>query len=145
MKPFVATTLLLGYILLVPFCFFGGMLMFGTTAMNMDGLAAHQMSDCGMPIGGCALPVHAGGMDAAAHHVGMYNSITQTPLTALALLVVTMTAVLLIAFVLSGNALRSPIAEIVAYGRTRKRKTQYNATTHLRHWLSLFESSPNFA
>ena len=136
MKRLLATFLLLGYVLLVPFCFFGGMVFASAGHMNMSDMQMGAMPD---------MPATPSGIDFAADHVGMYNSITQTPLTALALLAVSMTVVFLFGFALMVSLLRTSIAETVAYGRTRKREAQYHATIRIRHWLSLFESSPNFA
>jgi hypothetical protein len=145
MKRFIATTLLLGYIALVPFCFFGGMLMANADTMNMAG-AAHQMDDCGMPLGGCANGMGSGGMDTTSHHVGMYNSITQTPLMDFSIVLAALVSILLIAFS-SGHNWLSALSSLVAV-RPRIRRTEEIANTPrtgILTWLSLFETSPNFA
>lgn len=146
MKRLVATTILFGYIALVPFCFFGGMLMANADTMNMMSGAAHQMDDCGMPIGGCTHGAESGGMDATIHHVGMYHSITQTPLIALSLILATLTLVFLVVLGFASNFLstlffkNSPQHQIRRVDEPRS-KTRQSILT----WLSLFETSPNFA
>lgn len=138
MKQFVATLLLLGYVMLVPFCFFGGMLMANTGTMHMD--------DCGMSLGGCAHGTGAGGMDTVSHHVGMYNSITQTPLAALSLVFLAATAFLLSAFSLSFDWIASLRREKSLRFFTRRKDGPRNKIKRLvLTWLSLFETSPNFA
>lgn len=148
MKRLVALSLLAGYIMLVPFCFFGGALMVSGGAMNMDmnmiGSSAHSMGDCGMSLGGC---VHAAGIgDPIAHHVSMYNSITQTPLTALTL----MMAVLVVAFAASFYLVFGSLPALLArtslrHPPQRTSEPQSGIKQRILSWLSLFETSPNFA
>ncbi len=145
MKQFIATTLLFGYIALVPFCFFGGMLMVNADTMNMVG-ASHQMDDCGMPLGGCANEMGGGGMDTASHHVGMYNSITQTPLVDFSIALSALVFILLIAFSLGNNWLSTLFSQVAIRPRIRRTEEVVNTTrTNILTWLSLFETSPNFA
>lgn len=146
MKQITATSLLLGYILLVPFCFFGGMLMANADTMNMVGSPAHQMDDCGMPLGGCAHSMGASGMDSVIHHVGMYNSITQTPFATFSAMLAAVAVFLLLAFGLSYNWL-----SIFSYQNSlrpfvrRTNEPRSNTQQSTLNWLSLFETSPNFA
>ena len=74
MKRLVATALLFGYVLLVPFCFFGGALSVHAIGMNMGGGTLHQMNDCAMQLGGCAQGAVAGAMDPVAHHLPPHSS-----------------------------------------------------------------------
>jgi hypothetical protein len=146
MKRFVAATLLLGYVMLVPFCFFGGMLMANANTMNMIDVATHQMDDCGMSLAGCANEMGAGGMDSAAHHVGMYNSITQTPFVAFSIMLAALVSIMLIAFSLAHSWLRLLLSQAAIRPRIRKAEEVPNATrASILAWLSLFETSPNFA
>ncbi len=146
MKQFIATILLVGYIALVPFCFFGGMLVANADTMNMSGGIAHQMDDCGMPIAGCYHTMQAGGIDTAVHHISMYLSITQTPLAGFSLMIAIMVVLLLLTLGVFQYWLR------VFFARTSprihlRRVDEPHLSTELRilSWLSLFETSPNFA
>jgi hypothetical protein len=146
MKQFVATPLLLGYVMLVPFCFFGGTLVANADTMNMLGSAAHQMDDCGMPLGGCANEVGSGGMDTTSHHVSMYNSITQTPLMDFSIVLTALVSILLIVFSLGSNWLSTLFSQVAIRPRIQRTEEVANTTrTSVLNWLSLFENSPNFA
>ena len=145
MKRLVATSLLVGYVMLVPFCFFGGMLMANAETMNMIGSASSQMDDCGMSIGGCAHSTGAGGMD-ASHHVGMYNSITQTPLTVFSMMLATLILAVLVVFGFVRNLLSTPFSHVSLRPRMRRAdEPRSTIRTSILTWLSLFETSPNFA
>lgn len=146
MKRFVAVSLLVGYVMLVPFCFFGGMLMANAHTMNMTGTPPHQMDDCGM-LGGCTHGAQSGAIDSIAHHLGMYNSLTHTPLTTLSIIMMALLAVFLFAALrlahywlrifLTQTSLLPPIQ--------RADKLRSKIKQHILTWLSLFEASPNFA
>jgi len=144
MKRFAVILLIAGYIMLVPFCFFGGILMANGDMMDMIAHPAHQMSDCGMPLGACTHG--AGAMDTTAHHVSMYNSITQTPLAALTVLM----ALLTVSFAVSLYSIYgwppTLLAQTSLY-RPPRRQSEPESRTKQRilTWLSLFETSPNFA
>lgn len=146
-KQFIATTLLLGYIALVPFCFFGGMLMANADTMNMMSGVAHQMDDCGMPLGGCAHGMEAsGGMDTTSHHVGMYNSITQTPLMDFSIVLAALISIVLIAFGLAHSWRDLLLSQVPIRLRIRRTEEVPSVTrASILTWLSLFETSPNFA
>lgn len=146
MNRIITTSLLVGYFLLVPFCFFGGMLMANTETMNMVGGTSSQMDDCGMSIGGCTHGAESGGIDATTHHVGMYHSITQTPLIALSLVLAALTLAFLVVFGFVSNLLSTLFFKNSPQYQIRRvdepcSKTRQSILT----WLSLFETSPNFA
>lgn len=148
MKRSVTASLLLGYVLLVPFCFFGGAFSGNVASMNMIGNPAHQMTDCSIPLGGCAQSTGSGAVDSVAHHVGMYNSITQTPLAVLSTMMTIMAVFLLLAVapssyynwlnIFSSQSSLRPLAR-------RTNEPRSNTPQSILIWLSLFETSPNFA
>lgn len=146
MKRLLTTALLFGYVMLVPFCFFGGMTMAKTETMTMTGATAHHMSDCGIPSVGCVHTMGAVDVDTAVHHVVMYNSITQTPLAAFVIMLALLASLLVAASSLLNN-LHSIVLDRF-FSRVRLRRAdEITNTTRLRMltWLSLFETSPNFA
>lgn len=142
----IATSLLLGYVMLVPFCFLGGALVANADTMNMVNSVAHQnMDDCGMPLGGCANGMGAGGMDTTSHHVGMYNSITQTPLVDLSIILAMLISVILVVFSLQHNWLSVFFSQVAIRPQTRRTEEMPKTWASILTWLSLFETSPNFA
>lgn len=146
MKRLIATSLLVGYVMLVPFCFFGASLMTSPDSMNMISNPAHQMSDCGILVGACANSTTAGGVDDASHHVGMYHSITQSPLVAFSIVLVALIAVVLFTFGLSRNLFTAFLSRIILrFKAQRLREISNSIRTAILTWLSLFETSPNFA
>jgi hypothetical protein len=146
MKRLVATSLLLGYVTLVPFCLFGGMLMTHTDTIEMAANPAHHMHDCEMPFSGCAHTMEPGAIDTAVHHISMYLSITQTPLTALSLIVVILTLLLLVTLGISQNWLRALFLQTSPRIHARRTDEPHISTMQdILAWLSLFEASPNFA
>jgi len=146
MKRLTATVLLVGYALLVPFCFFGGVLAVSAHTMNMQA-GAHQMpmtsasaSDCGMQLPGCA-----NGMDPVAHHMSMFNSLTQTPLTALSLLLAVIVVSLAITFSFTYRLLALSFHSDSYHPLARADQPKSAIKQHILTWLSLFETSPTFA
>jgi hypothetical protein len=145
MNRIVATFLLIGYVTLVPFCFFGGALMENMDMEHMAGSPMHQMNGCEMAMEGCAQSNGMSAIDFVTHHVGMYLSISQTPLVALSLLIA---ATLLLLFVVSvfaqqlGILFARPTLRLLARGLDDPRS---KARQYLLTWLSLFETSPTFA
>ena len=146
MKRLVTTALLFGYVLLVPFCFFGGALSVHAIGMDMGGGALHQMNDCAMQLGGCGEGAATGAMDPVAHHLGMYNSITQTPLAA-PLILMTLVVAFSLSLVWFTQQLRSTRSADTVFrlALQRERKRPRATRQHILVWLSLFETSPNRA
>jgi len=146
MKRLVATALLFGYILLVPFCFFGGALSVHAIGMHMEGGAVHQMNDCALSLGGCAQGTVTGVMDPVAHHLGMYNAVTHTPL-ATPLILMALVVALSLALVWFTQELRSTRSADTVFRLPlqRERKRPRATQRHILVWLSLFETSPNRA
>jgi|GEM_PF-4916087 len=146
MKHILATSLLVGYIILVPFCLFGGTLLaehLHTAELATDPM--HHVHDCEMPFSGCAHTTDAGALDTAVHHISMYLSITQTPLTTLSLIVAIFSLLFLFTLVVSIGWLRTFFAQ-TSYVRTRRiDERHFNIRQKILSWLSLFEASPNFA
>jgi hypothetical protein len=144
-KRLVATPLLIGYVMLVPFCFFGGMLAASAHTMDMAGGmtgSAHTMpmsTDCGMQ-----LPC-AGDSDPVEHHMSMFNSITQTQLTDLSLLLAVLVVSLLITFSLNYHLLALLLVRDSYHPRARADQPKSTIKQNILTWLSLFETSPNFA
>lgn len=147
MKLLVATSVLLGYVMLVPFCLFGGaLLMVHMDTMEMAANPAHHMHDCEMPFSGCAHTTEPGAIDTAVHHISMYLSITQTPLAAFSLIVAILTLLLLATFGISHNWLHTLFLKTSP--RILARRTDepnISKNQGVLAWLSLFETSPNFA
>lgn len=144
MNRLVATLLLFGYVMMVPFCFFGGMLMANAHTMDMIGSPVHQMDGCTMPMAQCANSGAMGAFDVALHHVDMYLSISQTPFVALSL-IVAMTLVFL--FVVGTHRLLTVLVTQSAPRLFARRTDELRSRVRqqLLTWLSLFETSPNFA
>lgn len=141
MKRLTATFLLLGYALLVPFCFFGGLLAASAHTMDMTGIS-HAMpmaSDCGMQ-----LPC-AGGVDPVAHHMSMFNSITQTPLVGVSLLLAILAASLLVIVALHPRFLALFLSPDTYHPPQRADRHKSAFRQSILTWLSLFETSPTFA
>ncbi|OGZ04951.1 MAG: hypothetical protein A2845_04425 [Candidatus Lloydbacteria bacterium RIFCSPHIGHO2_01_FULL_49_22] len=148
MKRIVAITILLGYVTLVPFCFFGGMLsaQVSTMEMDMDVGPVHQVSDCGMSISGCVQSMDTGAIGSMMNHVGMYLSLSQTPLLTLSLMTVIIALFLLVATGLIDAYLRAFLARVFVHLRARRADEPRNRIRQsILNWLSLFETSPNFA
>ena len=146
MKGIIATSLLLGYIMLVPFCLFGGaMLMEHIDTMEMAANPAHHLHDCGVPFAGCAHTADSGAMDTIVHHVSMYLSITQTPLAALSLIMAVLSLLFLFAPRISLNGLRALFVQTSHVLTKRTDKPHISSKQKILAWLSLFEASPNFS
>ncbi len=145
MKRHVTAMLLLGYILLVPFCFFGGMLS-AEASMDMSGGATHHVYDCGMSLPGCVYSTEAGAMDAVADHVGMYLSFSQTPLAAQSVMMVIIATFLIATFAIAFGSILAFLAQAFVRPCLRRGdESQSGIRQCILNWLSLFETSPNFA
>jgi hypothetical protein len=145
MNRIVATFLLIGYVTLVPFCFFGGVLMADMNMEHMTGSPMHHMNGCEMGVGGCAQSSGMSAIDLVAHHVGMYLSISQTPLVALSLIVAA-TMLLFVVLVFAQHLLGMLFARSTLHLLTRSPDDpRSKAHQPLLAWLSLFETSPTFA
>ena len=138
MKRLTATLLLVGYALLVPFCFFGGLLAASAHTMDMTG-GAHTVpmaSDCGMQL------TCAGGVDPVAHHMSMFNSITQTPLTDLSLMLAVLVVSFVVIFSLNYRLLALLLVRDAYHPLHRAGQPKSTIKQSILTWLSLFETSP---
>ncbi len=144
MRKISATFVLLGYILLVPFCFFGNAMITHADSDNMSSNAVHHIDDCGMPFG-CGHANEAGLVDVAVHHISMYLSLTQTPLAAFSLFVTILVLQLLAILGVSGNLLRTLFLQTSSLLVRRMEEPHISTKQKILAWLSLFEASPNFA
>lgn len=144
MKRLLATSILIGYIMLVPFCLFGGaLLMEHLDTVEMAANPTHHMHDCGVPFSGCEHTMDPGAMDTAVHHVSMYLSITETPLTGPSLFM----AVLTLLFLFSLGApfwFPTLFLQISPVRAERTNEPRISIKEKILAWLSLFEASPNF-
>lgn len=148
MKRFSAATLLVGYILLAPFCFFGGALSAHANMadMTMSDGTAHHVYDCSMSVPGCVHSTEAGAMDAVADHVGMYLSFSQTPLAAQSVMMVIIATFLIATFAIDFGSILAFLAQaFVRPCLRRAEESQSRIRVSILNWLSLFETSPNFA
>lgn len=146
MRKTLSTFLLLGYVMLVPFCFFGSTMMADAHPMSVAGSATHPMNDCEMPLDGCANGMGSNGMDTVSHHASMYYSITQSPLVVFSIMLAALVSIILIALSFVHNWLSVLFLQITI--RTRMRRSEEipdGARASILPWLSLFETSPNFA
>lgn len=147
MKKLLVILLMVGYLALVPLCLFGGGVVASTQAMDMglmSSMPMQGMNDCRIPALGCA--VASGAMGSFIHHVEMYLSLTGTTPTILGSLAII--ALLLFATVcLVFKIWRLSLSVQNGYlqdSRVRE-NGQVKAQSIFLRWLSLFESSPNFA
>ena len=146
MKQLIATSLLIGYLTLVPFCLFGGALfMKHLNAVEMSADPMHLMHDCKISIAGCSHTMDTGAMDTVIHHVSMYLSITQTPILTLFMIVVILTLLSLVVFKLSHHCIRAIFLIIFRVYVREMRWSHITIKQKILSWLSLFETSPNFA
>lgn len=128
----LAPILLVGYLALVPFCFFGGM-------MAAPALHADHTPPCAM-FANC----HEKDTGILADHSDMYFSVTNSiPSFAAALVLVAAALVaLLVAAVLSfAGSSRTPVLWIAS----EYKKVRLRARYRLLSWLALSETSPTFA
>lgn len=135
MKRSLALLIIVGYLALVPFCFFGGMLSMSAHAMT-HAAATSEALPCGMSLD-CK-------GEAPVSHGDMYLALTSTlPAGAMA-----MTALLAIfaLFMLSPLAAitRAPRPILVSVKR-QERGGIRRPHDEIHRWLSLLEASPNFA
>jgi hypothetical protein len=145
MNRIVATFLLIGYLTLVPFCFFGGALMANMDMEHVTGSPMHQMNGCEMVMEGCAQSSGMSAIDLVAHHVGMYLSISQTPLVMLSLFIAVALSLLFVISVFAQQLsllFARPTLRLFARGLDDPCS---KARQYLLTWLSLFETSPTFA
>lgn len=146
MKRLLATSLLLGYIMLVPFCLFGGvLLMEHVDTAEMAANPAHHMHDCEVPFSGCAHTTDPGAMDTVVHHISMYSSITQTPLIGPSLFMTVLSLLFLLTLVISHNFLSAFFVQTSNIYVQRTDEPNISIKQKILAWLSLFEASPNFA
>lgn len=87
MTRVLTATLMLGYLLLVPFCFFGGMAMAAMImpeAPSLTGVNAHAHALSGCTVGAAIGCAHLADPHApSGGHGDMYLSLTETPLQSL--------------------------------------------------------------
>lgn len=136
MKRSLALTLLVGYLFLVPYCFFGAS-VFTSSAHSSDvpAMNGHVMStdacvDCGVPT-------------ADADHAGMYLSVTSVTAAPFLSLLLSLAA-LFVAFVFVARfrTLVPTLVPISVGARKERRRSRASARHDLLHWLSLTETSP---
>ena len=147
MKRLIVILLMVGYLALVPFCFFGGGVVANAQAMDMglmSSMPMQGMNDCGIPVFGCA--VASGAMGSFIHHVEMYLSLTSTTPTILGSLA-TIALLLFVAVFLVLKIWRQYLSSQAKnlLHRSIREDGQVKAQPAFLRWLSLFESSPNFA
>ena len=145
MKRLLVTLLMVGYLALVPFCFFGGGVVASAQAMDMGLMSPMQgMNDCGMPAFGCS--VASGAMGSFIHHVEMYLSLTSTAPSALGSFALIALLLFVTVFLVFKIWRLSLPAQTGYLQNSRAREDgQVKAQSVFLRWLSLFESSPNFA
>ena len=133
--------------MLVPFCFFGGALVASGNTMDMTGNSALQMGGCALSLAtNCTPGMDDSAMGMIAHHVGMYLSITQTPLVFALFAMIIAAVFFLTAFVLIREWLSllfawSSLLRLTQRASEPRRLLRQSLLT----WLSLFETSPTFA
>ena len=145
MKKLLISLLMVGYLALVPFCLFGGGVVASAQPMDMGLMSPMQgMNNCGMPAFGCSMT--SGAMGTFIHHVEMYLSLTSTapsPLGSFVLIVLLLfTAVF---FVFKIWRLSLPAQTGYLQNSSAREVGQVQSQSTFLRWLSLFESSPNFA
>lgn len=146
MKRYIATFLLLGYVMLVPFCFFGGAMMADMDTMDMSGSPTQSMNDCGMlAVVGCAGSTETNALGMIAHHVSMYLSIAQTPVSVFSFIMAICVFFLLALAFANGWFHRFSLQTSSRLHLRRIDEPQSRTKQSILTWLSLFETSPNFA
>ena len=144
-RQIFATFVLLGYVLLVPLCFFGSAMMAHADTEVMSSNLVHHTDNCGMPLG-CGHANEAGAVDDAVHHISMYFSLTQTPPAAFSLLMTILVLQLLVTLGVSSNWFRRLFLQTSSRIHTQRTDEPHIGTKQkILAWLSLFEASPNFA
>ncbi|OGZ11771.1 MAG: hypothetical protein A3C93_02450 [Candidatus Lloydbacteria bacterium RIFCSPHIGHO2_02_FULL_54_17] len=140
MKRSTAFVLTVGYLLLVPYCFFGASVFSpailhssGTPTMNGHVMSTDACTGCGVP-------------SADADHTGMYLSVTSVTGTPLLSLLLSLTA-LFVAFIFVARyrTLVPTLVRIPIDARKDRRRSRASARHDLLSWLSLTETSPTFA
>lgn len=146
MKRYIATFLLLGYVMLVPFCFFGGAMMADMGTMDMGGSPTQSMNDCGMLAVGCAGSTETNALGMIAHHVSMYLSIAQTPVSVFSFIMAICVFSLLAILVFANGWFHGFSLQTSSRLHLRRiDEPQSKTKQSILTWLSLFEISPNFA
>ncbi len=143
MKHFFATFVLVGYVLLVPFCLYGSAMTAHAGTEEMSSTPVHHTDDCGMPFG-CEHAEQGGLVDVAVHHISMYLTLSQTPLVALSLFASIFVLRLLLTTGI-GNLLRTLLLPTSPSHTPRIDEPHLIARQKILAWLSLFEASPHFA
>ena len=151
MKRLIVILLMVGYLALVPFCFFGGGVMASAQTMDMglmSSMPMQGMNECGIPVFGCS--VASGAMGSFIHHVEMYLSLTSTAPSALgsfALIALLVFVTVFLVFKIWRLSLPAQTGYLPRYLQNRRAREdgQVKAQSAFLRWLSLFESSPNFA
>lgn len=138
----LAFLLTLGYLLLVPFCFFGGMAMANVAMPEMDGMSthAHALTGCAAgPAIGCAhlADPHAPG----GGHGDMYLSLTETPFQSGILLIVFLAIVFTILRVDLAALTIAAVRRVIQTTALCAPRAYTRRDLFAR--LALFEASPN--
>lgn len=138
-----------GYLLLVPYCFFGASVLApahafgaaghssGATLVNGHAMSAEECIGCG------SVP---SAPSASADHAGMYLSVTSvagTPLLSLLLSLVTL--LFAAVFVFSYQAVAPALVPVFSDARKERRRLRATSQHDILRWLSLSETSPTFA
>lgn len=145
MKRSVAPLLVVGYLLLVPYCFFGASVFTPAHALDVTShlsgspvMGGHGMSTDACV--GCGAGVPAGDAD----HAGMYLSVTSVTGMPLLSLLLSLTTLLAAVFVFSYRAITPMLVPAVLGARKERRRLRSTTQHHLLSWLSLTETSPTF-
>lgn len=146
MKRSTAFVLTVGYLLLVPYCFFGASIFPsahafsavsnspGAVAMNGHGMPADSCLGCG------SVP------SASADHAGMYQAVTSaTAMPFFGLLALLATLVLAFAHSSYYRVVVPALVRIPVSIRKNRRRSRASTERDLLSWLSLNETSPTFA
>ena len=147
MKKLLFLLLVVGYLALVPFCLFGGAMMASAQTMDMGLMSSvpmQGMNDCGIPAFGCSMT--PGAMGSFIHHVEMYLSLTGTTPTILgSLAIIALLLFATVCLVFKIWRLSLPVQTGYLQDSRAREGGQVQSQSVFLRWLSLFESSPNFA
>ena len=145
MKRALTSVVIVGYLLLVPYCFLGTPAFLTSTHSASEHVATahaggHLITTCGDTC------LNSPASDTLLHHMGMYLSITSgigvSYFMIFALLF--LLALTTVVFRIRNSAHTRPLH---AHSRSRRDRGQLRFVTHrdFLRWLSLSEASPNFA
>lgn len=142
MQRLVVSLLLIGYVLLVPFCFLGNSLL--PTADTMPNMMHNEMStQTGVEKTPCCAQAH--GVDALATHSAMYLIYTGVPVMAFVLLsTLLLLSVLLAVHFFSFTDLFRKLHTPLSFRVRKKRSLLAFAQRDLLAWLSQNETSPTW-